>query len=151
MSPGEVASVPVGSRASRGPLPLWPRWLASVPVWRRTAAHCGVTQLPRPQQETFARVSTTSEVSAASVADPPQVAARKSPFSNEGHTCEATQLEKDVLWWLWFRRCVYDMCLIRSKTVEHLIVGAVSLWTRLPGHAPVCSALKTHPISSSPP
>ena len=33
-----------------------------------TAAHCGVTQLPRPQQETFARVSTTSEVSAASVA-----------------------------------------------------------------------------------
>ena len=52
--------MPVGRSTARGPLPLWPWWLASVPVGRRTAAHCGVTQLPRPQQETFARVSTMS-------------------------------------------------------------------------------------------
>ena len=41
-SPGEVASVPVGLGAPRGLPPLWLWCLASVPVGRRSAAHCGV-------------------------------------------------------------------------------------------------------------
>ena len=54
---GEVASVPVGLGAPRGLPPLWLWCLASVPVGRRSAAHCGVPQLPEPWRRWTARAA----------------------------------------------------------------------------------------------
>ena len=42
LRPPSVRQTLQGRGAPRGPLPLWHWWLASGPVGRRTAAHCGV-------------------------------------------------------------------------------------------------------------
>ena len=59
------SSVPVGRSTSPSLPPLWPWWLSSGSVERRSAARCGASQQPGPQRSTAARVATTSAVVAA--------------------------------------------------------------------------------------
>ena len=74
--PEAGSSVPVGRSTSRSLPPLWPWWLSSGSVERRSTARCGASQQPGPQRSTAARVATTSAVVAASDAEQLPRAAR---------------------------------------------------------------------------
>ena len=141
-TPGEVCSVPMGLRATRTPHPLRPWCLSSGSLERRAAAHCGVLQRPGPCGWTAVHGATMNAASALFFAARLHwlwVAGQTRPLFATTHQKVVTNLSEPCGAGCCGgccgcgTDCVYDenVCPL-TPTVKHLIMGAVSLWTRLP-------------------
>ena len=120
----------------------------------------GARLRPTPCARSSARVEETSGAGAPS---PPCGARTKGASStrairwvwkHHGHTKGNACLSQTPVWWLWWwwwcgPVCIDDMFVHTSKRLAPNYGSRVPVDTT-PRPAPVCKALKTHPISSSP-